>query len=94
MRMKMEFYQITFYGARNISQSKLGKVIYIPDICKTDDTLKLSCPSPFRNMVNFVMKKLVKNSAAFKKLGDSFEDFNIEFKEEIISRWLFSSIYD
>lgn len=71
-----------FYGARNISQSKLGKVIYIPDICKTDDTLKLSGPSPFRNMVNFVMKKLVKNSAAFKKLGDSFEDFNIEFKEE------------
>lgn len=45
-----ELSQNLFYGAKNISQSKLGKLIYIPEISKTDDTLKLSGPSPFREM--------------------------------------------
>jgi len=29
-----------FYGAKNISQAKLGTVVYIPEVSKTDETLK------------------------------------------------------
>ncbi|EES48539.1 AAA family ATPase [Clostridium botulinum] len=71
-----------FYGAKNISQGKLGNIIYIPDISKTDDTLKLSGPSPLRNIINFIMKKVITNSNAFKGLSTTFEEFNKEFKEE------------
>ncbi len=71
-----------FYGAKNISQSKLGNLIYIPEISKTDDTLKLSGPSPFREMVNFVMKKVVSDSESYSTLKTAFEGFNDKFKDE------------
>ena len=71
-----------FYGAKNISQSKLGKVIYIPAVSKTDETLKLSGPSPFREMVNFVMKRAVLESPTFDGLKSAFDSFNADFKEE------------
>ncbi len=71
-----------FYGAKNISQAKLGTVIYIPEVTKTEETLKLSGPSPLRNTLTFVMKKVVKTSESFKSLNEAFEDFNKKFKEE------------
>lgn len=71
-----------FYGAKNISQAKLGQVIYIPEISKTDDTLKLSGPSPFRDMVDFVMKKVISDSPSYNALEESFAEFNEKFKEE------------
>lgn len=71
-----------FYGAKNISQSKLGRLIYIPEISKTDDTLKLSGPSPFREMISFVMKKVISNSASYSTLKTAFEGFNETFKDE------------
>lgn len=71
-----------FYGAKNISQAKIGKIIYIPEVSKTDDSLKMSGPSPFRDMVNFVLKKVIAKSKSFQTLNTSFESFNIEFKKE------------
>jgi len=71
-----------FYGAKNISQAKLGKVVYIPEVNQVSDTLKVSGPSPFRDMVNFVMKRAVQESEPFKSLQDSFEKFNSDFREE------------
>ena len=71
-----------FYGAKNISQSKLGKVIFIPEISKVDDNLKMSGPSPLREMINFVVKKVITKSESFNKLNQSFEAFNNEFKSE------------
>jgi len=71
-----------FYGARNISQAKLGNVIYIPEVATTDEALKLSGPSPLRNMINFVAKKVVKRSDSFQNLGQAFEEFNQKFREE------------
>lgn len=71
-----------FYGAKNISQAKLGNIIFIPELSKVDDSLKLSGPSPLREMINFVMKKVVKNSESFTKLDASFEEFNKKFREE------------
>ena len=71
-----------FYGAKNISEAKLGNVIYIPEISKIDEYTKLTGPSPFRNLLEFVVKKVVKNSPAFEELNKSFEEFNKTFLAE------------
>ncbi len=71
-----------FYGAKNISEAKLGTVVYIPEVSKTDETLKLSGPSPLRNMLTFVMKRVVKTSDSFGNLNEAFEVFNSKFKGE------------
>lgn len=71
-----------FYGAKNVSQAKLGNVIYIPAVSKTDETLKLTGPSPFRDMVNFVMKRAVLESTTFDGLKNAFDTFNTDFKDE------------
>lgn len=71
-----------FYGAKNVSEAKLGSVIYIPEVTKTDETLKLTGPSPLRDVITFVMKKVVKTSESFGSLNKAFEEFNSKFKEE------------
>lgn len=71
-----------FYGAKNISQAKLGKILYIPELSKTDDNFKMSGPSPLRDMIDFVMQKVVKNSQIFSNLQVAFDTFNKDFKEE------------
>lgn len=71
-----------FYGARNISSAKLGSAIYIPEMSKTSDTLKLSGPSPLRDITNFVFKKVVSNSPSYSQLNAALEDFNKEFRVE------------
>lgn len=71
-----------FYGAKNISEAKLGDVIYIPDVAKVDEYTKLSGPSAFRDSLNFVIKKVIKNSPSFSLLNKSFSEFNTKFKAE------------
>jgi putative ATP-dependent endonuclease of OLD family len=71
-----------FYGAKNVSQARLGEVVYIPEVAKPGDSLKVSGPSPFRDMLNFVMKRAVLGSNTFEALGGAFETFNREFGEE------------
>jgi len=71
-----------FYGAKNISEAKLGDIIYIPEMAKIDDYTKLSGPSPFRSLLDFVIKKVIKNSPSFEKLDKSFIDFNETFRDE------------
>ncbi|TVL97027.1 MAG: ATP-dependent endonuclease [Candidatus Brocadia sp. WS118] len=74
--------QNLFYGAKNVSQAKLGDIIFIPAVSKTDDTLKLSGPSPLRDMLNFVMKRAVADSSSYLSLATAFETFNNAFREE------------
>ena len=71
-----------FYGARNVSKAKLGNVIYIPAVSKTDEAVKLSGPSPFRQMLHLVMKRAVLESPTFESLSSAFDDFNSNFGEE------------
>ena len=71
-----------FYGAKNISQAKLGSLIYIPEVAKTDEVLKLSGPSPFRDILHFVFKMAVEDSHAFRNLREAFESFNQGFGAE------------
>lgn len=71
-----------FYGARNISNAKLGSIIYIPDVMKTEDAFKLKGPSPFREILTFVVGKVVKKSQAYHNLQGAFKDFNDDFSTE------------
>jgi predicted ATP-dependent endonuclease of OLD family len=71
-----------FYGAKNVSQAKLGSVIHIPETTLTDEAVKLSGPSPLRDMINFVVKKVIETSKSFHSLHEAFEEFNRGFKEE------------
>lgn len=81
-----------FYGAANVSSSKLGSIIYIPAVSKVEDTLKTSGPSPFRDLVNLVMKKVIESSNVFDQLNVAFTKFNNEFKGEEVSGLSIDSI--
>lgn len=70
-----------FYGLRSI-KGKFGNIIYIPAVTKIDEFTKLTGPSTFRNLLEFVIKKVIKNSPSFKALSKSFSEFNETFREE------------
>jgi len=61
-----------FYGAKNVQQGKLGNIIFIPAASKLDEHTKLTGPSPLRELINDILKKLIKTSGAFKKLTAEF----------------------
>lgn len=71
-----------FYGAKNISEAKIGDIIYIPEVARVDEYTKLSGPSAFRDTLNFLVKKVIKNSQSFETLSKSFAEFNEKFKSE------------
>jgi putative ATP-dependent endonuclease of the OLD family len=61
-----------FYGAKNIGTAKVGRVIYIPAQTTAADQMKTSGPSPLRDMLNFMLKRVVSESVAYKALEDAF----------------------
>ena len=71
-----------FYGAKNVQQGKLGDAIYIPAVSKLDDHTKLTGPSALRDLLNDILKKLVKSSPSFQELTSSFDSFTEKFKLE------------
>ncbi len=70
-----------FYGMRAVSRSKIGNLVYIPDVSKSSEQLKTSGPSPFRDIMNFVFKSVVKQSKEFVQLTKSFNTFEKLLKE-------------
>jgi len=71
-----------FYGAKNISEAKLGDIIYIPEVAKLDEYTKLGGPSALRDTLNFVVKKVIKNSKTFETFSKAFTEFNDKFKAD------------
>jgi putative ATP-dependent endonuclease of OLD family len=67
-----------FYGAKNIGTAKVGRVIYIPAQTTAADQMKTSGPSPLRDMLNFMLKHVVSESAAYKAVEDAFGKLNEE----------------
>ena len=74
--------QNLFYGAKAVSEGKLGDVLYIPELSKVDEYAKLTGPSILRNTLEFVLNRVLKASASFGRLSEAFEDFNLSFKKE------------
>jgi putative ATP-dependent endonuclease of the OLD family len=71
-----------FYGAKNVSQGKLGDIIYIPAVSRLDDHTKLSGPSALRDLINSVLKKIMDTSPAYVGLKSAFDEFNGKLKGE------------
>jgi len=71
-----------FYGETNVGKSKLGKILYIPALSKTDEGLKMSGPSYLRNMIDFVFEKGIKGNQSFASLETAFSTFNAEVTKE------------
>lgn len=67
-----------FYGAKNISTAKVGHIIYIPAQTTAADQMKTSGPSPLRDMLNFMLKRIVSESVAYKAVEDAFSKLNDE----------------
>ena len=73
-----------FYGARNISEAKLGDIIYIPAVSVVKEVTKLSGPSPLRNLLQFVISEISSSTEAYEDLKTSFERLNKLLKGEIV----------
>lgn len=71
-----------FYGAKNVGSAKLGKVIFIPALASIDDQTKLTGPSPLRDVLNFLIKKIVSGSPTYAALAETFAKLNEEAKGE------------
>lgn len=71
-----------FTGAKNFSHSNFGRVIYIPDISMSNEALKLSGPSPFKTLVNFVFNNVLTQSPSFQSLNAKVHDLNNDFMKE------------
>ncbi len=71
-----------FYGAKNIGTAKVGRVIYIPAQTTAADQMKTSGPSPLRDMLNFMLKRVVSESAAYKAMQDAFGKLNDEARDD------------
>jgi len=67
-----------FYGAQNVSTSKCGSVVYIPALTTPAEQMKTTGPSPLRDMLNFLLKRVVAKSPAYENLGKAFETLNEE----------------
>jgi putative ATP-dependent endonuclease of the OLD family len=71
-----------FYGAKNIGTAKVGRVIYIPAQTMAADQMKTTGPSPLRDMLNFMLKRVVSESMAYKAVEDAFGQLNEEARGE------------
>ncbi len=71
-----------FYGWKNVSEGKLGNVIYIPAISRLEEHTKLTGPSALRDLVNGIFKMIIKSSEAFNALARQFKDFEGSIKSE------------
>lgn len=67
-----------FYGAKNVGTAKVGRVIYIPALTTPADHMKTTGPSPLRDMLNFMLKRVVSDSAAYKEVESAFGKLNDE----------------
>ena len=71
-----------FYGAQNASTSKCGSIIYIPALTTPAEQMKTTGPSPLRDMLTFMLKRVVAKSPAYENLVKAFGDLNTEATQD------------
>lgn len=70
-----------FYGMKSSGLSRLGRVIHIPALSVPGDHLKTSGPSALRNVLNFVFKRAITQSAAYQGIQEAIQALNEEAQE-------------
>lgn len=71
-----------FYGAKQVSAAKCGNIIYIPALTTPEEQMKTTGPSPFREILNFMLKRVLVNSDAYSHLKEAFNALNEEARRE------------
>lgn len=71
-----------FYGAKNVGTAKVGCIIYIPALTTAAEQMKTSGPSPLRDMLNLMLKRVISQSEAFKEMEGAFVKLNDEARGE------------
>ncbi len=71
-----------FYGWKSVGQAKLGSVVYVPAVSRLEEHTKLSGPSALRDLVNDILKPMIRSSAAFATLSERFKEFGTAIKDE------------
>jgi len=71
-----------FYGAKNVGTAKDGSIIYVPALTTAAEQMKTSGPSPLRDMLNLMLKRVVADSPAFKEMEGAFVKLNDEARGE------------
>lgn len=71
-----------FYGAKNVGTAKVGNIIYIPALTTAAEQMKTTGPSPLRDMLNLMLKRVVADSPAFKEMEGAFGKLNEEARGE------------
>ena len=61
-----------------MSTAKVGNVIYIPALTTPNEQMKTTGPSPLRNMLNFLLKKVVEKSQSYSRLNQHSKTLNTE----------------
>jgi len=71
-----------FYGAKNVGTAKVGQILYVPALTTPAEQTKTTGPSPLRNMLNFLLKKVVAKSDTYKEITTAFEKLNVEARKD------------
>ena len=71
-----------FYGTKSMKAARCGRMVYIPAFTSPDDQMKTTGPSPLRDMLNFMLSRIIPNSGAYASLRRAFEEFNREANNE------------
>ena len=83
-----------FYGAKNVGSGKIGKLIYIPELSKVDDSLKMSGPSPLRELITFVFTRMAEKSSAFANLDTAVQAFDKDIRVEKAGEFSIDNLQD
>lgn len=63
-------------------KGNLGRIIFIQAVSKLSDELKTTGPSPFRDILDRIIRDIVNNNDAFKKLNNDISEFAKVIKSE------------
>ncbi len=76
-----------FYNLKNADSLRLGNVIFIPEVITIENETKLTGPSTLRDLLNFILNKIITNSPSFEKLNAAVRNFNSEIREECSQKY-------
>jgi len=80
--IKNEISEEMFYSAKNLAAANIGQILYVPALTTAAEQTKTSGPSPLRNMLNYLLDKVVSKSDAYKEMITAFENLNKEARGE------------